>query len=453
MKGKQIIIAFCVLALLSLYLYFFGIKKKQDAQKAKDESAVIFPGMSADAITGITIKTKDMKIVMKKSENSWDLTLPVKAPADKTLAESITSGFAGAKAERKIEAALLADYNLNTPPVYAEFLQSGGRTETLYMSDLNPTGAFAYAYKQGDNSSVYMVAKTLRDFCDKTLKDFRYKGLLRGAEQAATKIEVNLKDKKYTLEKQGGLWQVVSPVNKPAKNERVSSIINNMQNSSLKEFLAASSAAQHGLISPVEYVKIYEGNNVSVVYFGSHDAKNSSVFAKSSLQDGVVEMPEYIYAGIARLDEVLNRQIMTFSQEQARKVSIKYGDKSVEAERNKPGKRPDWIIKKAAGIKDKDKKTMNIYTIINAVSAAEYIKEILNTDKVKEASEYGLSPASAEIIIMDTTGKNIGVLLVGKKTGTNEIYVKVPEQNKVYTVLESTITGMSLPGAGFKIDF
>ena len=96
---------------------------------------------------------------------------------------------------------MLADYGLNTPPVYAEFTMNDGKIHKVYMSEYTPANTGAYAKKEGNNSDVYILGKGLRDDLDRPLDAFRYKGLLRYTEGKETKITVNLEGKKYTAEK------------------------------------------------------------------------------------------------------------------------------------------------------------------------------------------------------------------------------------------------------------
>lgn len=450
MKGKQILIAFIALVLLASYFYFFSIKKKQDEQKAKDAASVIFPDVKAEDITEAALKLKDAVVTLKKTGSEWDMTGPLKVPADQNMMKSVLNHIAGAKAGRKIEGALLADFGLTTPAAYISYVDRKNKKGTVYMAGLNPTGESAYGYKEGDNSTVFLLDKDMRGTCDKTVKDFRYKGLLRYAEDDMTKLEVNLKDKKYTMEKSGGEWYVTAPIRKLAKSDRATVVSSYAVNSNIKEYLDASAAGKYGLLNPSEYVKIYENGKEHTIYFGMRVTQNASVYAKSDFQPGIVEIPDYIYNGPSRLDEVINKQVIIFKQENVIGVSVNYGDKAIKAVRNAPGKRPDWIIKEAKGIEKKDMGSFNTGTLVSSIAYAEFRQVIINPDSLKEASEYGLSPAAAEIIMVDKDGKLIGKLLVGAKKGTDEVYVKNTEKNTVYVIPESSIKNMAIPGLELK---
>jgi hypothetical protein len=435
MKGKQILIALTALVLLSAYLYFFGIKKKQDEQKAKDESVVIFPGLNKENITGFSFKTRSGIIAAQKTGRDWDLTEPIKAPANIDLFISLVSKFTEARAERKIDDALLADYGLNTPPVYAELIDKDGKAHTLYMSGYNPLNTLAYALKPGDNSSVYLVPKALRDECDKALLEFRHKGVARFVEDRVTKIQVNFREKKYTLEKAGEYWNLTSPVNKPAKQDRITALLNFAVNSNISGFEKKEDAAKYGLAAPADFIKIYTGAAEQAVYFGRTDADKKVIYAKSSIQSDIAYLPEAFYGNIPKLDEMINRQLVVFKQENIVKVSMKYREKSFTSEKNKPGKMPEWVFTEWVGLDRKLQNKIAMRNIINGFFWGEYKDVMENPDKNKEASEYGIVPGSAEMTLWEKDGKKAGTLIFGGKVaGSEDMYVKVSEKNTVYTV-------------------
>jgi hypothetical protein len=221
-----------------------------------------------------------------------------------------------------------------------------------------------------------------------------------------------------------------------------------MNNTGAKSFMDASESASKGLGSASEYIKVYTGNTLNAVFFGAKDAKISSVYARSAVQGGL-EIPDYIYNNIPKADEVMNKQPLLFRQEDVAAIEVKYDNKSAYAEKNKPGKSPDWALKNSSGFDAKDKKALNMASVLNAVHWAEYTSEIIGADSVKEA-EYGLTPPAAEVKLFAAGKRPIGTIYIGAKKGDTEVYVKVPENNSVYTVQAQTATNMSLPGLVLK---
>jgi hypothetical protein len=449
MKGKQILIALAALVLLSLYLYFFGIKKKADEQKAKEESAIMFPGLKKEDITVITVKGPKVKVTGKRSGNDWEMTDPLRAWADNGMFDNIARALAEEKSERTLTGVLPADYGLNSPDAYVTFSVKDGKTYTINQSGKNPTQSLVYASKPGDNGTVYMVDGVLRNYCDKELKDYRLKGVMVLRDEAVEKIEVAVKDKKYTLEKTGGGWNMTAPAAKPAKPDRITSLIGYMKSSGIKAYEPAGMAAKYGLDSPREYVKIFAEKKWQTVWFGKSDRKKNSIWAKSTEQPDVLELPDYVYNGIPKTGEVENRQPVIFMQDQVSKISIKYGDKSITAEHNAPGKRPEWTYTEWTGLAGKKQESLNITSLISTLFWAEYKDEAGKPSPGEEVVKYGTSPAAAEIALINKDKKTIGTMVFGGAVrGKDEMYLKVSEKNMVYTVSSGLLKNLNLPGWG-----
>ncbi len=446
-KGRQLLTAFIALLLISSYLYFFGIKKKADEQKAKEEASMLFPGLKKEDVTDITLKTKEAVYKVKRTGKNWDLTEPLRAPAEDNLFDNMSSVYSSAKMNRKLEGVSPADYGLAAPEVYAGLMTKDGKKYTLNMAGYNPTNSWAYASKPGDNSTVFMADRGLREFCGKTMKDIRYKGLIKTEFDAITKIESSLRGKKYVVEKTGSDWNVTSPVTKPAKTEKVRTIGDFLKNAGAKGYRDLSKSADCGLDAPSEYLKIHEGNSTQTIYFGNRDKKEKTVFIKCTLQPDIVEVPEHIYTSMPSLDEISNKQLVIYKQDQVEKVSLKYGAIAILAERNKKGRTPEWIYKQRDGLDSKKQESFNINNVVGGIYWAEYKTAVPAPGISRESSEYGLVPPAVEIIMSGKDGKTIGTILVGGKPAKNgDLYVKVPERNMVYTVVPNMLTGMNLPG-------
>jgi len=448
MKGRQIIISLLILILLSVYLYFGEIKKRQKKEIEKNKQETIYQDLKKDDITELVVKTIENKYVCKKTGNDWMVVEPVKSYADEGVIGSIIERHSAARSSRVIEDANLADYNLDNPEVYIELITKD-RTCRLNMSGYNPIGDSAYAAIPGNTKTVYLVSKDLRLDCDKELKDFRYKGLMKFTDEKVKEIVVNLKDKdkKYKLRKDGDWWWIVSPVSKTAKNDRITTYLSYMKNTGTKNFIDTKEEEKYGLLNSMEYIEFYTDKEVQKAYFGKEDKSKNSRYAKSTLQNGVLEIPDYIYNGISKMDEITNKQLFLFMQDKVEKISVRYGDKSITAKKNKDKKGAEkWEYLEFKNIDNKKKPSIYIFGVASSLYWLEYKSVIEKFDQAKEAAEYGLIPGLAEIKLYGKDDQLFGtVILGGKVNGKEEIYAKVPEKNVIYTVDASFVKNLNLP--------
>ncbi|MBP7791934.1 MAG: DUF4340 domain-containing protein [Candidatus Goldbacteria bacterium] len=453
MKGKQIITALVVLVLLSVYLYFGEIKKRQNKETEKNKKETIYQDLKKEDVSEIVIQTIENKIIIKKISNDWMIIEPIQSYADESTVGSILERHAAAKSERIIEQVNLADYNLDKPEVYIEFVTKD-KTYRLNMAGYNPIGDSAYAAIPGNTTTVYLVPKNLRLDCDKELKDLRYKGLMKFTDDAVTEMVINLndRDKKYRLKKQDGWWHIVSPVSKTAKNERIMTYLSYMKNTGIKDFMDVKDAERYGLSNPLEYIEVYEGKDVQRAYFGKENKSKNSRYAKSTIHKNLLEIPDYVYNGIEKIDEITNKQLFLFMQDKVEKISVKYGDKSIVAVKHhdKSGTEK-WEYSEFKNIDNKKKESIYIFGVASNLYWLEYKSVIEKFDQKDEAEKYGLIPGLAEIKLYGKNDELFGtVILGGKVEGKEEIYVKVPEKNMIYTIDANYVKNIGLPDLEIK---
>lgn len=448
MKGKQILISLIILVLLSVYLYFGEIKKRQKQEIEKNKQESIYKDLKKEHVTELVIKTIEDKYVCKKVGNDWMLIEPINTYADETIIGSIIERHSTAKSTRIIENANLADYNLDKPEVYIEFLTKD-KTYKLNMAGYNPIGDSAYASVPGNTTTVYLVPKSMRLDCDKELKDLRFKGMMKITDDSVTEILVNLrgKDKKYRLRKEGEWWNIISPVSQTAKNDRITTYISYMKNTGIKEFISSKDMELYGLSNPSEYIEIYSGKEMKKVYFGKEDKSKNSRYVISSEYKEILEIPDYIYNGISKLDEIINKQLFLFAQDKVEKISVKYGDKSIIAKKYKDKKGTEnWKFIEYKNLPAKKKSSIYIFGVASNLYWQEYKSIIKNFTPKDEAEKYGLVPGIAEIKLYGKDDNLFGtVILGGKVSDKEEIYVKVPEKNIIYTIDANYVKNINLP--------
>ncbi len=449
MKGKQILISLLILVLLSVYLYFGEIKKRQKKEIEQNKQETIYQDLKKDDVTEIVVQTIENKVICKKVGNDWMMVEPLKTFADDSIIGSIIERHSSAKSSRIIEDADLSEYGLDKPEVYIE-LVTKDKTYRLNMAGYTPVGDSAYAALPGNTKTVYIIPKHLRLDCDKELKDFRYKGLMKFTDEKVKEIVVNLKDKdkKYRLRKDGDWWWIISPVSKTAKNDRINTYLSYMKNTGIKKFLGIENSEKYGLADLNEYIEVHLDNKeIKKAYFGKEDKSQNSRYAKSTDQEEILEIPDYIYNGISKLDEIANKQVFLFNQDKVEKISVKYGEKSIIARKYKDKKDIEkWEYLEFKNIPSKKKSSIYIFGVASNLYWQEYKSVIDKFDQKDEAEKYGTIPGLAEIKLYGKNDELFGTVILGNKVeGKEEIYVKVPEKNIIYTIDSNYVKNINLP--------
>jgi len=445
MKTKQILIALGILLILGAYLYFGEIRKKQAEERKKAEANALVYGINKDDVTEVVIKNKEAgELKMLKAGNEWKIEEPP-VYGNKATIETMIDKFIKAEAERKIENANPADYGLDLPEVTCRFVTKDGEEREIYIGNDNPTGSYVYAAKKGNAAAVYIINSSLKLNAAKGTDNFRFKGALMFGQDDVTKIKVNLKEKKYTLEKKDGSWHIVSPLSKPAKKERVTSLISSYRTSSAMEIIKPDKAAlkKYKIGDTGEYLEFYEGNKKHVFKFGKFDKEKKQYYAKGSLTGEIMKFGEFVYTGVPKLDEVESKQLVIFDQDVITKFEAEYGEHLLSAEKEKDS----WQIKKAKGISGSQKKNINLPSLVSTVYWLEYKKAEKDTGDAERYSVYGLVPGKGKIRLYGKKQKLLGTIILGETSGDNEnFYAKVPERGMIYKIPVQFIKNLNLPG-------
>lgn len=436
MKPQKTITALVIFALLGAYYYFVEIKKKSADKEKKAEQEKLFPGFKEDAVTKITVNNGQGIISVQKDGNNWNLEAPIKAPADDGVINEMLKDFAQAKIQRKIEDGNPAEYGLGKND-NTGFKFYADKEYSVNFGDENPTESYAYAVKNEDKNFC-IIDSVLKKHSEKRLFDFRNKGLFKVEETDVSVVEIDLKDRKYTLEKNDkGSWNLIKPFNASAKKDRVGAVISYVKNSAVKYFEADKDAAKFGLALPSQKVVLTTSDGKKTVYFGVLDGVKNSVFAKAQGVPGIFELPDYIYNGIPKAEDILNKQILVIEDDSFDRVEIKYKNKFIEGARGKDKK---WKTVKAQGLSKEEKKITDTGAVISAIRRMEYAEKF----KAGAKAEFFTQPQPLLEIIMKKAGaEGIGVIF-GDKADGELYYMKTADG--VFSFDKNKMNNINLPG-------
>ncbi|MBN2753618.1 MAG: DUF4340 domain-containing protein [Candidatus Goldbacteria bacterium] len=436
MKPNKTVTALIIFALLGAYYYFVEIKKKSADKEKKAEQEKLFPGFDEGAVNKITVNNGKEIITVIKQGDTWMLETPLKAPADDGMINGMLKDFAQAKVQRKIEDGDPEEYGLGKKE-NTGFKFYADSEYFVDFGDENPTESYAYVVKNGDDN-FYIIDSILKRYSEKKLFDFRNKGLFKIEEPGVSAVEIDLKDRKYTLEKDDkGNWNLIKPFKAAVKKDRAGAIIAYMKNSAVKYFEADKDAAKFGLALPSQKVVLTTSDGKKTVYFGVLDGVKKSVFAKAQGVPGIFELPDYIYTNIPKADEILNKQILVIEDDGVDRVEIKYKNKFIEGARGKDKK---WKTVKAQGLSKEEKKITDTGAVISAIRQMEYAEKF---DAGAKAEFFTRSQPSLEIIMKKTGAEDINVIF-GDKADGELYYIKTADG--VFSFDKNKMNSINLPG-------
>ena len=244
---------------LGLYAYFGVMQPEEKEAQRKEAEEKVFAvhapgergtdgGAPPDAVfTSLTVELPQGKTVMELEDNTWRVTSPVSALADKVEVSNLLSQLSAAKFKATLEEnptdADLERYGLKQPRAsvttraYVPDAQGGGaddparqRSSTVYFGLENNFDGSVYVRREGD-PRVYTAQGALRFVLQKHTNEWRDRVVFPVEEPSLLRIEAKARKNAFTLERATTEkpWKLVQPVELRAATEQVTKMVSALQ--------------------------------------------------------------------------------------------------------------------------------------------------------------------------------------------------------------------------------
>src|SRR5262249_43080206 len=222
---RSTLILLLVAVVASATIYFLEIKpgKPRDEEPEKSRSAFKF---SREEIASLSLLRGGQTIHLENQNNKWVVTQPINAAADESALNSLLGDLVSARIERDFAPAGgdLKQYGLSEPAVKLEVKLKNGETHRVELGSKDQIGTSAYAKIDGAQN-IALVSAGLLNNADKSLNDLRDRSVLGATQYELSSVKINNESGSYELEKKESEWNIKSPVQGPADEGQVSSLL------------------------------------------------------------------------------------------------------------------------------------------------------------------------------------------------------------------------------------
>ncbi|MCI0525669.1 MAG: DUF4340 domain-containing protein [Acidobacteria bacterium] len=429
---RSTLILLLIAAVAAAAVYFIEVKpgKPRDEEPETSRSAFKF---SREEITGISLTRGGQTVNLENQNNKWVITQPVSATADESALNSLVGDLVSARIEREFNAAgdELKSYGLSEPAVKLEVKLKSGQTHRVELGAKDPIGASAYARIDG-TPNVVLVSSGLLTNADKPLNDLRDRSVLGATQYELSSVRINNESGSFELEKKETEWNIKSPVQGPADDSQVSSLLGDLTGARAVEIVSENTddPAKYGLDkSKVSITTRLTTGAERTINIGSE--VDDHYYAKASDRPQLIKVDQSFYNKLnTKIADLRSKQFVKFNRDDLTKVYIKNPNVTLTAEK----KDDKWLITEPADKKDKEASTFKIFTPLET-QATEVI------DKPTSAITAKLAKPAAEVRLTDKSGKTT-TLRISSADGDN-VYVKVDGRPEIYKVGKSLLDGLS----------
>lgn len=319
MKGKGLLVAVALLAVLGGAVYWSNKKEQENAAKPPADAPPKILTLSEPDITAVDIKRREGESTSLKRDgsNNWKVTAPESYDTDREAVNNLLTSLSSLSSEKVVEEkpADLTGFGLKTPATEVVVTLKGGKTRTVSVGDDAPVGGGTFVKVDGD-PRVFTIASTTRANFDKLAVDFRDKRLLKFDMGKLARLQLTLKGTTLDFAKNGqSEWTIVSPSPMRADGWAVEELARKLTEAKLDPLLTsdqkADLAKQFTASAPVATVAVTD--NASTQTLEVRRNKDNKFYGKSSIVDGYYLLTDEIGKAFDKAPEDFrNKKLFSF---------------------------------------------------------------------------------------------------------------------------------------------
>jgi hypothetical protein len=435
---------------LGLYAYF-GVMKPDEAEaERKEQAEKLFAtgtpsekpedgGTITPVFTHLTVQAKGTTMTLEQQGDTWRITSPVSAKADKWAVESITHQLQSAKFKATVEEAPtdadLEKYGLKSPSftvtakAYVPDASGGGkddpnrqRTVTLYGGIENTFDGSVYVRREGD-PRVYAADGSVRYAMEKDVYGLRDKEVLGLDEASLRTVEVAAKANSYTLEREADQsWKLTKPAALRADADRVKQMLQALRDQRALSFPtdSAEERTKLGLDKPVVDARftLDKGEPVRVrLSQVKQEGTATKVYAlrEQGSEATLAEVPEGALSVLdLGLSELRDKTVLAFRREDVKRL-VFYpgaGTAPITLANTTPdaGTLDGWQVESPKSGKAQTWKVASLLGTLHTLKASAF-----GEAHPKKWDTYGITDSSRGASLQDASGKELARLWIGNE--------------------------------------
>lgn len=329
-----------LLAFLAVFLavaaaYFLLTWREQRQEQAEQTAKRLYQVKEAD-ITAVTLKKSDATIHLEKKGDTWQITRPISAQADKDIVHSLLTTLASLSQDRDLgQEKNLAPFGLDRPGFLAEFT-AGGKAHGLTVGNATPgkQGFYALADQRKD---LLVIRAADKEALDRPLTALRDKTLFAFSLDKVKAVKVRLDSRQEELEKTApDRWKRSGPKHFKVRADRVESLLRRLDMARIKDFVVESPSAKElaafGLAKPSGAVTIEADKRTETLFLGA--PQKQGLYARKDSAGPVFLVEEHLRQTIEHtLIGLEDRRLWSGEMGQVQKVTWGPPDKTWTAVR------------------------------------------------------------------------------------------------------------------------
>lgn len=444
MISKPTLVILVLAILIGGGTYYY--QKKHSAPPAPaDASKPVFPSMQSADIQSIAVNhisdakdPKEATIEMSRTGDGWQITQPLKTPADTSSVQGIADGLAEASSSQSEPGTpdRLKAYGLDPGVLSIDFTLKNGTKHKVLLGNKDFTGNDVYALVDSQQK-VTLLPNSLMTSADKTADDLRDKAVLHVDTDQAKSAELKNPSGDIVMKKTDSGWQMTKPDTGAADSDAVSSLLSAVSSGKFASVASETpdDLGKYGLAHPAVTLTVTDGIGKSTTLIvGSK--KGDDYYARDLSRPTVFEIDGDLYKKLAQTpSELLDKEPLHVDESDINEIQIQGSDGNIVADRKSSGSE-EWVMSAPAAQKGKSASAWKVFSALSALRADEVI------EKPNATILASLAHPAYQLALVDSKG-NKKTLKVSGPSG-DYIYAQSSDGPAVFKLKKSSLADLDL---------
>ncbi|HOM98760.1 MAG TPA: DUF4340 domain-containing protein [Acidobacteriota bacterium] len=351
---RRLVILLVIFLGLAGFVYFYEIAGREKREKAEELASSLL-GVEQDQITLVEIRRPGGESIrLEKVNDQWVLRAPVEAVADRTNVDSLVRNLSTAKRERSFEQVSPEDleaYGLKNPPLEI-LIKAGEEEKTILLGNKDFSGNNLYVQVAGA-PEVFLTSSFLMTAADKKVDDWRSKDVLVFDRGKVEEIELRRGEEVVRLVRKDETWRLVDPIEDPADQTKVSSLLGTLEFARVEEFVSESpdDLKEFGLDRPSVTVRLRLAGSDTWLQLDLGKEAGENYYARDPQRKPVFTVKKSVYDDLMQdLIAFRDKDVVNVNQNDVKSLEIRHGGEVVRIRREEFR----WLGDSPEAVRDKE---------------------------------------------------------------------------------------------------
>ena len=294
---------FLLVVAFFLSFYLFETRRVAKQKKAQEAMKTLFH-LQPEELTRVALRKDNREIVLEREDQeTWEITAPLRAPADPFALARVKNTLARLKYLRVIskEPRDLSQFGLD-PPDFVFSYRQGEKEGFLAFGSKSPVEDGFYARTDSDRS-VYLIWGADKADLDKTLFDLRDKGLFTIQMEGVDRLVIERPGRTWILKRVDGEWSLHGREDLAVNQQKVEALLRITLVAEALSFVLeeAEDRESYGLDPPQARLLFSDNEQSEEILYGA-SAENRAVYAMVLGKPQLLKVPKRL---IEELPETL----------------------------------------------------------------------------------------------------------------------------------------------------